>query len=72
MLDEARKLTDPPMFKELAGCNLIFPSIRGKQTSDSKVSKLLRENGVKGTPHGFRSSFRDWAGEETDSRHKLP
>ena len=71
VLAEARTLADPPMFSELAGCNLIFPSIRGKQTSDSTVSKLLRENGVQGTPHGFRSSFRDWASEATDARHAV-
>ena len=71
VLAEARKLTDPPMLPELAGCNLIFPSIRGKQPSDSTISKLLRENGVQGTPHGFRSSFRDWASEATDARHAV-
>ena len=26
----------------------------------------LREQGIAAVPHGFRSSFRDWAGEETD------
>ena len=39
------------------GTDLVFPSVRGKVMSDSTVSKLLRENGVKGVPHGFRSSF---------------
>ena len=33
--------------------------------SDSTLSKLLRENGVAAVPHGFRSSFRDWAAECT-------
>ena len=27
---------------------------------------LVREQGIAGVPHGFRSSFRDWAAEETD------
>ena len=27
---------------------------------------MVRELGVAAVPHGFRSSFRDWAGEETD------
>ena len=31
------------------------------------MSKLLRENGVAAVPHGFRSSFRDWAAERTDA-----
>lgn len=31
------------------------------------MSMLLRRMGIEGvTVHGFRSSFRDWAGEETD------
>lgn len=45
------------------GTGLIFPSATGKVMSDGTVSKLLRENGVDGTPHGFRSSFRDWCAE---------
>ena len=27
---------------------------------------VLHKMGVKATTHGFRSSFRDWAGDETD------
>ncbi len=45
---------------------LIFPSVRGKQLSDNTLSKLFRELGLSGTPHGLRSSFRDWAAECTD------
>ena len=30
------------------------------------MSELLRELGIAAVPHGFRSSFRDWAAEETD------
>ena len=30
------------------------------------MSELLRELGISATPHSFRSSFRDWAAEETD------
>ena len=26
----------------------------------------LQEHGIAAVPHGFRSTFRDWAGEETD------
>ena len=42
---------------------LIFPSQRGLPLSDSTLSKLLRESGVEAVPHGFRSSFRNWATE---------
>ena len=30
------------------------------------LSKLIKEQGVDAVPHGFRSSFRDWAGERTN------
>ena len=53
--------------RELSGgAGLVFPSERGKAMSDSTVSKLLRENGIATTPHGLRSSFRDWAAERSN------
>jgi integrase len=48
------------------GTGLVFPSPRGKVLSDSTLSKLVRENGISAVPHGFRSSFRDWAAEKSD------
>lgn len=50
---------------------LVFPSPLGKALSDSTMSKLLRENGVAGTPHGFRSSFRDWCAECTNTPREI-
>ena len=47
---------------------LIFPSSRGTEMSDARISKLLRENGVPATPHGFRSSFRDWCAHNNIDR----
>ena len=41
----------------------MFPSPTGRMLSDATISKLLREQGVAAVPHGFRSSFRDWAAE---------
>jgi hypothetical protein len=36
------------------------------ELSDMSLSKVLRTNGISGaTVHGFRSSFRDWAGDCT-------
>jgi integrase len=49
--------------RQLHTGNLIFPSKRGRPLSDSTLSKLMRDAGVLGTPHGFRSSFKDWAAE---------
>jgi integrase len=57
---------------KLAGSNVIFPSPRGKALSDMALSQLMRgmrERGeltVEAVPHGFRSSFRDWAAEQTN------
>ena len=53
VLDAAKELSD--------GSGLVFPSANGRALTDSTISKLLRENGVGAVPHGFRSSFRDWA-----------
>lgn len=58
VLDQARQYSD--------GSGLVFPSARGKAMTDSTISKLVRENGIKAVPHGFRSSFRDWAAEKTN------
>ncbi len=49
------------------GCDYVFPGVRGAKTlSDNTLSKLLRELQMPAVPHGFRSSFRDWAGEQTN------
>ena len=36
----------------------------GKPLSDMTLSKLIKELGIAAVPHGFRSSFRDWAAEQ--------
>ena len=58
VLDAAQALRDDS--------GLVFPSRRGKPLSDMTLSKLLKEQGIDAVPHGFRSSFRDWASEETN------
>ena len=45
---------------------LVFTHGGGRPLHDSQLRRLLRELGIVAVPHGFRSSFRDWAGEETD------
>ena len=42
---------------------LIFPSSTGRMLSDATLSKLVRELGIAGTPHGMRATFRTWAAE---------
>lgn len=46
--------------------DLIFPGTReDRPLSDMTLSKLMKELLIPAVPHGFRSSFRDWAGEAT-------
>lgn len=42
--------------------DLIFPGRGGKMLSDMALSSFM--SGLPWTPHGFRSSFRDWAAEK--------
>jgi len=44
----------------------LFPSVRGKALSDMALSMLMRRMGREEVPHGFRSTFRDWAGDKTN------
>ena len=46
---------------------LVFPSPSGRPLTDATVSKLIRELQVEAVPHGFRSTFRDWAEDKTDA-----
>ena len=50
----------------IESANIVFPSVHGKQLNDATISKLIRELGIAAVPHGFRSSFRDWASERTN------
>ena len=45
---------------------LVFTHGGGKPLHDSTVRRLLHQLGIAAVPHGFRSTFRDWAAEETD------
>lgn len=43
--------------------SLLLPNNKGTELSDMTISKVMRDEGVAFVPHGFRSSFRDWAAE---------
>ena len=45
---------------------LVFPGPRGKLLSHQPLYTVFKDHGIAAVPHGFRSSFRDWAAEETD------
>ena len=55
ILEEARKLH--------GGGGIVFRGTKGGRIHASMFSKLLRRLGIAGTPHGMRSSFRDWCSE---------
>jgi len=62
-------LSEPALviLKDLAGyeTELIFFGERTAKLSNMAMAMLLRRMKIDVTVHGFRSSFRDWAGEET-------
>ena len=58
ILEEARKLG--------GGNPLVFTLGDGQPIFDKRLRRLLRKLEIAAVPHGFRSSFRDWAAEETD------
>ncbi len=48
------------------GSPLVFTGGDEKPIFDKRPRRLLRKLRIGAVPHGFRSSFRDWAAEETD------
>ena len=59
ILDAARRLGD-------GESKIVFVGERGKMMNGTRMSRMLRRHRIAAVPHGFRSSFRDWAADETD------
>lgn len=51
--------------EKVEGTDLVFPSSRKAPLSDMTLTAVMRRMKVDAVPHGFRSSFRDWASERT-------
>lgn len=49
----------------LADSDCVFQAPRGGVLSDMTLTACMRRMGVQAVPHGFRSTFRDWAAECT-------
>ena len=64
ILDAARSLGD-------GGGSLVFPGRRGAPLAEKGLRRLLQRQGIAAVPHGFRSTFRDWAAEETEHRREV-
>ena len=62
ILDAARGLGDGP---------LVFPGRAGSPLSEKRLRRLLQRQNIAAVPHGFRSTFRDWAAEETEHRREV-
>ena len=64
VLREAQALDD--------GSGLAFPGTRaGRPLSDMTLSKLLKELGIDAHVHGFRTSFKTWAQEQTSFANEV-
>jgi len=63
VLQEAQALAD--------GSGVVFPSARGGPLSSEAIAKLVRDVKIGAVPHGFRSSFRDWAAECSDAPREV-
>ena len=63
VLHEARRL---PL-----GEGIVFPSPTGLVLPHPYMARLLHRLQIDAAPHGFRSSFRDWAAECTDAPREV-
>ena len=64
VLDEARRELAP------AG-NLVFPSQKGRMQGHHPMGKMMKVLQIGAVPHGFRSSFRDWVAECTETPREV-
>lgn len=44
----------------------VFVGTKGGPLSDMSLTAVMRRMGTDAVPHGFRSTFRDWAGDRTE------
>ena len=49
----------------------IFPSVRRGVISDATMARHMERKGMQERPHGFRSSFRMWSAEATDTPREI-
>ncbi|WP_347232074.1 site-specific integrase [Hydrogenophaga sp. NH-16] len=50
---------------KIKGVEYLFPGSREMPLSDMSLIAIMRRMKVDAVPHGFRSTFRDWAGDRT-------
>ncbi|MBI1495225.1 tyrosine-type recombinase/integrase [Halocynthiibacter styelae] len=49
----------------------LFPGVRKGVISDATMSRYMERREMEARPHGFRSSFRDWVAETTNTPHEV-
>ena len=57
--------------KPFARDGFLFPGVRKGVISDATMSKYMDRRGMVERPHGFRSSFRDWTAEATNTPREV-
>jgi integrase len=64
--DAAVRLVKAQLALKMKGAKFVFPAPRGGAMSDMALTAVLKRMGYDDlTQHGFRATFRDWAGETT-------
>lgn len=52
------------------GSDYLFPAYKAKPITDMAMSTLMKRAGYDARPHGFRSTFRTWAEENSDADYE--
>lgn len=67
--DEALRVIEQARAFERNG--FLFPSVRKGVISDATMSRFMERRGMDARPHGFRSSFRTWCAEATNTPQEI-
>ena len=69
--DRALAVLDEACRELPAAGNLVFPSEKGRLQGHHPMGRMMKALEIGAVPHGFRSSFRDWAAECTDTPREV-
>lgn len=69
LANEALEIID--IAKERSPNEFLFPSLRGRPISDMAMSTFMKREGYEARPHGFRTTFRTWAEEQTNAAFEV-
>lgn len=69
LTSEAMAIVD--IARERSSNEFLFPALRGKPISDMAMSTFMKREGYEARPHGFRTTFRTWAEEQTEAAFEV-